>query len=272
MSNSPYSKEFYEGFDKFSLDAARIFLGYLFAVWTPKSVIDVGCGNGTWLAACHENGVKRLVGLEGEWVTQDMMPSPTIELRTTNLRAKFVAEPHDLTISMEVAEHLPPESSDEFFHSLVQLSDAVLFSAAFAGQPGTDHINTRLHSYWAQKFLDSGYLLFDIFRPHFWSDDRVAPWYRQNAFLYVKPTHPLHDALVANSHRAAADARFVDCVHPWLYFLAFDKLQNQSKAAARAMRPPDADAPANTASASRRNEMCPCGSGKRFKHCHGRLA
>jgi hypothetical protein len=53
-----------------------------------------------------------------------------------------------------------------------------------AAQPRRDHINTRPHSYWANKFMCNGYLLFDIFRPEFWSDERVEPWYRQ--FLYVK--------------------------------------------------------------------------------------
>src|ERR1700675_552820 len=31
----------------------------------PKSVLDVGCGHGAWLKACHELGATQLLGLDG---------------------------------------------------------------------------------------------------------------------------------------------------------------------------------------------------------------
>lgn len=271
MSTTPYNQQFYDGLTEGSLESARIFLAHLFAAWKPHSVIDVGCGNGIWLAASGEQGVQRLVGLDGNWVTQEMMLTPAIEFRPTNLQEDFTAERFDLAVSMEVAEHLPPESSDKFFASLARLSDAVLFSAAFSGQPGTNHINTRMHSFWAQKFLDDGYRLFDLFRPKFWSDERVFPWYRQNTFLYVKPAHPLHDLLLANGHRPATDAGFVDCVHPWLYFILMGELRKHVQQA-QAARPWAPAAPAAAAKPLGRNDKCHCGSGKKYKQCHGRLA
>ena len=231
MTGQPYGKRFYDNLAQLSRDSARIFLGHLFSFWKPASVIDVGCGDGAWLGACTLNGPARLVGLDGNWVTHDMMPSAAIEFRPTDLRQDFSAGSFDLAISMEVAEHLPPEASDRFFHSLARCADAVLFSAAFSGQPGTDHINTRLHSFWAAKFLGQGYQLFDLFRPKFWSDERVAPWYRQNTFLYAKPGHPLHRALEAAGLRGSTDAGFVDCIHPWLYFYLLEQLREAAEAA-----------------------------------------
>ncbi len=245
-----------------SLASARIFISFLFEIWIPKSVVDFGCGRGTWLAVCKERGAQRVVGLDGDWVSQEMMVDPTIDFRPTNLREEvLLGENYELALSLEVAEHLPPETSEKFIRSLTRSSDAVLFSAAFLGQPGTNHVNTRAHSFWANMFFNQGYLLFDIFRPLFWSDNRVEPWYRQNTFLYVKNHHPLYRALIEKGHDVRRDARFVDCIHPWLYFGLLNQLANSGK-------PPAA--PVSTAPPARRNDPCPCGSGKKYKHCHGR--
>ncbi len=65
------------------------------------------------------------------------------------------------------------------------------------------------------------------------------------------------------------------------------QLQAQQQAAQRALEPVAAEAPDGAAGTARdgfdetnpetwgnpgRNDACPCGSGKKFKHCHGRLA
>ncbi len=265
MNVNPYDQAFYAEQVDGSLRSARAYLDRLFALWRPESAIDVGCGRGAWLAACGERGVQRLTGLDGDWVSQEMMLDPNISFRRTNLREEIATgERHDLAISLEVAEHLPPESSDGFVRTLVAHADAVLFGAAYLGQPGRDHINTRPHSFWADNFLAQGYALFDFFRPHFWSDNEVEPWYRQNTFLYVRPAHPLHAALTAAGHVPLPDARFVDCIHPWLYFELIQQLQAMQQRALLSQR----SAPAATQRAGR-NDPCPCGSGKKYKHCHG---
>jgi hypothetical protein len=267
MSSNHYDDAFYAEQVDGSLKSARAYLGWLFALWQPASVIDVGCGRGAWLAACGERGVERLAGLDGDWVSQDMMLDPRIAFSRADLsQERAVDERHDLAISLEVAEHLPPESSDGFVRTLAAHADAVLFSAAYISQPGRNHINTRPHSFWANKFLAQGYQLFDLFRPQFWSDNDVEPWYRQNAFLYVRPRHPLHAALTGAGHQPLQDARFVDCIHPWLYFGMLEQLaalQQQQRALLNLRGP--AAAPQRAG----RNDPCPCGSGRKYKHCHG---
>jgi SAM-dependent methyltransferase len=146
MDGSNYSEEFYDLTLKGSLDSARLFLGYLFTRWVPNSVVGVGCGRGTLLAACKELGAKRLVGFDSSWVTQDMMLDPAIEFRSVNLADEgVVTGSYDLALSMEVAEHLPLAASDKFISTLV-------------GAPN-------------KKFLANGYLLFDIFRQEFWDNE-----------------------------------------------------------------------------------------------------
>jgi hypothetical protein len=267
MAVTPYDEAFYAEQVDGSLRSARAYLGHLFALWRPESAIDVGCGRGAWLAACGECGVKRLTGLDGAWVSPEMMLDSNIDFRQSNLREEIPAgERHDLAISLEVAEHLPSESSDGFVRTLVAHADAILFGAAYLGQPGRDHVNTRPHSFWANKFLAQGYHLFDFFRPTFWSDNEVDPWYRQNTFLYVRPSHPLHAALIAAGQAPLQDARFVDCIHPWLYGGMLEQVQVLQQRLMQIQRSFTAPAPAPRAG---RNDPCPCGSGKKYKHCHG---
>jgi 2-polyprenyl-3-methyl-5-hydroxy-6-metoxy-1,4-benzoquinol methylase len=166
MSSANYDIRLLDEDSQGSLASARIFLAYLFKYWAPRSVIDFGCGLGTWLRACRELGVERLVGLDGDWVTEDKLIDRAIEFRQTNFQREIVStETFDLAISLEVVEHLSPDAADRFIQSLIKSAGAVVFSAAYLGQPGAGHINTRHHSYWAHKFISSGYLLFDLFRP-----------------------------------------------------------------------------------------------------------
>lgn len=219
MGDSLYGQDFYNSQIFGSLQSAQVYLYHLFSIWgVPESVVDIGCGRGAWLATCRDFGVKRVVGIDGDWNSQEAMIDPSIEFHSANLEKKLtLTGPFDLAISLEVAEHLQPESSDAFVESLSSLSDVVLFGAAFSGQPGVNHINTRHHSFWAKKFFSRGYVLFDLFRPTFWNDDRVEPCYRQNTFLYVKPSHTLYLTLINHGYAYSQDAQFVDCVHPTIY-------------------------------------------------------
>ncbi len=228
MSENVYSEEFYDAQQRGSLRSARVVLALLFKHWLPQSVVDVGCGLGTWLNACKELGVSTVIGMDGSWVPQERLAISPEEFRRTDLRSPFhIGRKVDLAMSLEVAEHLPPECSDTFVESLSNLSDAVLFGAAFLGQPGTDHINTQLHSFWAARFASRGYAIYDLFRPQLWSDETVEPWYRQNTFLYVRPSHPLADLLARAQVHPLPSIGFVDCVHPWLYRAMLGKAEGE---------------------------------------------
>jgi 2-polyprenyl-3-methyl-5-hydroxy-6-metoxy-1,4-benzoquinol methylase len=119
MTSANYDIRLLDEDSQGSLASARIFLAYLFKYWAPKSVIDFGCGLGTWLHACRELGTERLVGLDGDWVTEDRLIDRAIEFRPTNFQQGIVStETFDLAISLEVVEHLPPDAADRFIQSL----------------------------------------------------------------------------------------------------------------------------------------------------------
>ena len=195
-----------------SLKSARIYIEHLRKLHQAASVLDVGCGRGMWLKACHEAGCTKLLGLDGRWNEQSLMADPAILFRAIDLDQPFTSERVDLAMSLEVAEHLKPASASSFVASLTGTSDTVLFGAAFLGQGGTNHINEQPCSYWATLFAAEGFDAFDIFRPALWGDSRIPFWYRQNTFLYARRGSDAHRLFGLPVRRD-----FMDCIHPEMY-------------------------------------------------------
>jgi SAM-dependent methyltransferase len=218
MTSSTYDDKFYKDISNSSYNSAKIYLNYLWQYLQPLSVLDVGCGKGAWLKACHEFGSKNLIGFDGEWINQSEMLDKKIEFKSVDLNSKFtIDEKVDLTISLEVAEHLKYESSEQFIECLTKTSETILFSAAYTNQGGTDHINENKHSYWASIFAKYDYKPFDLFRPKFWGDARVGFWFRQNTFLYIKKDTALFKKFERDDIKEIYNLNFMDCIHPELY-------------------------------------------------------
>lgn len=160
-----------------------------------ESVVDVGCATGIWLSVFQENGVSRVMGLDGAWIDRSRLLVPSDCFRAVDLAEPFHCEAQfDLAVCLEVAEHLPEKSASRFVESLCQLAPVVLFSAAVPGQHGVHHVNGQWPEYWRQRFVRNGYRMFDSVRPLVWHDDSVAYYYRQNMFLFISErflaTHP----------------------------------------------------------------------------------
>lgn len=199
-----YTQLFYALQRRGSERSAQVVLPIIFDAVQPKSVIDVGCGVGTWLAVAHRLGTATTVGLEGAWVQGLPLAHPQLDVRVADLETALPAQQrYDLAVCMEVAEHLSPTRAESFVAELCTLSDHVLFSAAIPWQGGTHHLNERPQSYWATLFAERGYGARDLVRPKVWRNGRVSYWYRQNALLFSKgavsdPTlkfdikHPIH--------------------------------------------------------------------------------
>ena len=197
-----YSQRFYAIQQRGSSRSAQKVLPLAFAAVKPQSVVDIGCGIGTWLATARDLGARRAVGLEGPWVTTAALADGSLEILPTDLEQPFaLGERFDLAVCMEVAEHLSPARAESFVGDLCRLAPHVLFSAAVPGQGGTNHVNEQWQSYWASLFAKQGFGARDIIRPALWHDRAVEYWYRQNAVLY------------SAGAGAAADSGF-DKVHP----------------------------------------------------------
>ena len=183
-----YKQSFYSNRHENTVYAAEKIIQILTDYIKPKSVVDVGCGTGTFLSVFHKNGVTDITGIDGDWIDRKLIEIP---------RKKFM--PHDLTIdlhlprrfdlamSLEVAEHLT--DGEKFANLLTLLSDDILFSAAIPFQGGNNHVNEQWQSYWVEQFNKRGYHVYDFIRPIIWDDDQIPYWYRQNILFYSKSVY-----------------------------------------------------------------------------------
>lgn len=173
-----------------NLSAPQKIVPVIMDLLKPASVLDAGCGLGTFLYCFKQQGVERVLGVDAAWVDKKLLAQylEEDEFQEVNLAEGFeVKQPFDLAVSLEVAEHLPERSADRFVESLVKASKIVLFSAAIPLQGGQHHINEQWLPYWEEKFKAHGYQMHDILRPVFWENEEVFWWYKQNMVLFTAP-------------------------------------------------------------------------------------
>lgn len=209
---TPYDRAFYADQVDGSERSARVVLPLVFGPLSPRSVVDIGCGQGAWLAAAAALGATELLGIDGPWVDRERLRHPAIRFVPADLAAgdDVAIDRHDLCLSVEVAEHLPPSRADALVQALCGASDAVLFSAAVPHQGGTDHVNEQRASYWAARFANHGYECLDIIRGTVWDDARVEWWYRQNLLVFARRG----SVALARLTAAPATRAPLDLVHP----------------------------------------------------------
>ena len=214
QSTTQYDQAFYAGQRDGSLQSARAIIPLLLSHLSVHSVIDVGCGVGTWLKAFQENGVSDITGYDGEYVDTSALAIAAENFKVLDLTTDFVLpRKADLAISLEVAEHLPAKNGDHLVRQLTSVAPAVLFSAAIPGQGGTSHVNEQWQDYWRSKFSAAGYHPFDAIRPFVWGSNDVEIWYQQNIILYCK------EGLIPSSDgiRPTPPNLSLNIVHPEYY-------------------------------------------------------
>ena len=175
-----------------------------------KSAVDFGCGTGTFLKFLKDNGVS-VTGLDGDYIDRKILAITEEEFIPVDLtKPVHLSKKYDLSISLEVAEHLPESSAETFITSLCEASHVVLFSAAVKGQGGVGHVNEQFLSYWQKIFLKKEYYMLDIIRPEIWTDEKIPPYYRQNIviFVYVDTYKILPESIKTEN-------KIIDVIHPY---------------------------------------------------------
>ncbi|MFA6551722.1 MAG: class I SAM-dependent methyltransferase [Patescibacteria group bacterium] len=158
VATNIYDSRFFKNTIKFEASSAKVVAGILIKYFAPRSVVDIGCGCGIYLAEFEKRGVEILgydgspaalaASLVGDKVKLHDLCEPLI------LTKKF-----DLALCIEVAEHLPPECSDILIKTLMAVSDIIIFTAATPGQGprSIGHINEQPHRFWIEKFKELGF-------------------------------------------------------------------------------------------------------------------
>lgn len=171
-----------------SLRSARVVVPIIMQMLHPGSVIDFGCGGGSWLQAFQENGVADLLGIDGPWIDRTVFRlAPELLLHHDLTKHLKIERRFDLASCLEVAEHLPGEVASTLVDNLVALAPVIAFSAAVPAQYGRHHINCQWPEYWVALFGRHHYRPLDVIRWQVWSNREVGWWYRQNLMLYAAP-------------------------------------------------------------------------------------
>ena len=152
----------------------------------PKSVVDFGCGIGTFLSVFKSLGVRDILGIDGSWTNKELLYkyiSPE-EFKEFDLEKEIkLDKKYDLALCLEVAEHLSEDAAEIIVQNLVNSGQVILFSAAIPFQGGQNHVNEQWLTYWEEKFARHNYVMLDILRPIFWDNSEIYWWYKQNMVL-----------------------------------------------------------------------------------------
>lgn len=216
-----YTETFFDTHAGLSKGSAQHVAPLVLQLVNPQSVVDVGCGIGTWLSVFKDLGAQRILGIDGDYVKLDQLLFPKNDFLAHDLTRPLVLPddkkgPYDLAVSLEVGEHIPTESSRQYVSTLASLAPVVLFSAALPHQGGTHHINEQWPNFWAKLFEENGYRTVDWLRPQIWGDPQVAYYYAQNSLLFVNP-QKLDELPQLQPYVVAADDPSLSRVHPTLW-------------------------------------------------------
>src|ERR1700722_17002865 len=95
---NPYTKSFFrEQAEGSEASAARV-VPELLSLLSPKSVIDVGCGVGTWVKTLKSHGVEDSIGIDGSYVDQ-----ASLLIQADSFLACDIQKPFALARTFDVA-------------------------------------------------------------------------------------------------------------------------------------------------------------------------
>ena len=187
-----------------TVEGARAALPKFFPDAMPASLLDIGCGRGTWLRAATECGVTDIFGVDGVEIPREQLLFPPERFICRDLaRPLDLGRRFEAVFCLEVAEHLQPAASSTLIDTLTSHADTIVFSAACPWQPGQYHVNCQWPEYWQQLFNSRGFVCEDSLRWRVWSLQQIEPWYRQNVFLARR-----------FPDRAGSERRIPPVVHP----------------------------------------------------------
>ena len=170
-----------------NLSAEKV-VNIIFDLFKPKSVIDVGCGTGLLLKHFQKKG-STIMGYEGKWINNELIeeniPKSVVNIIDFENLEKINIIKHDLCLCLEVAEHVSSDHAENFFNFISQHSNIIIFSAAIPNQGGFNHVNEQWSDYWDSKFLELGYVKYDILRPILWNEGLITWPHKQNMVVYL---------------------------------------------------------------------------------------
>lgn len=214
------SQDFYQNLDDNlgSRSSAKEIIPLIIELIHPQSVIDLGCGVGSWLAVFKEFGVQDVLGVDVDYIDKQFFQIPEEQFLAFDLKNPLKLDKQfDLVMSLEVAAYLPKECAEIFVDSLTKLAPVVLFSSAVPFQDNSGiQINQQWPDYWVNYFQQKGYVVLDCLRKKVWKNPNVKWWFAQNTLLFVSQNYLKNNQLIKREFDNT-DTSQLSIVHPQMY-------------------------------------------------------
>jgi len=166
-------------------DQANTLSEILWSMYQPKTVIDVGCNEGLYLEPFL--GKSKVIGIDNDEYALAHAVVPVINL---DLTLPQELPKYDLSICLEVLEHIPQGLSGDVLNNLCKTSDTIIFSAAQPGAGGVGHVNCQPKSYWINRFRTRGYEVCDtetaFIIQHLREKQNIMGWLLNNLMVLRK--------------------------------------------------------------------------------------
>jgi len=126
--------------------------------YNPKSVLDIGCASGLYLKPFTDLGIKiHGVDYSEAAVDDSVLQVPRSVIEVADITKQSVKSRADLTMSVEVLEHIPAAGAETAIKHIAQTSKLIFFTAAQPGQGGVGHVNCQPKQYWQELFAKQGF-------------------------------------------------------------------------------------------------------------------
>jgi hypothetical protein len=197
VNKKSYTPNFYEEVASRADVASQICANLLKETLLIETLIDVGSGTGIWTRnfLLTIDQLKELTSIDLPTTRRIYLEDSSLDLSKIRIiEQDLVANPYlpeeifDLTICVEVLEHLVEDAGIKLIEEFGKKTKFLLFSAAVPGQGGTHHINEQKYAYWYEKLKNSGFVPLDIMRPSL-NKPEVPSYYRHNIVLWVNLNH-----------------------------------------------------------------------------------
>lgn len=193
MTIEAYSNSFYNKVASRANIASQISANVISGLINVKTLADIGCGSGIWARnfCLKLKEIETIYALDLElpervYLDDTFMSRYQVHHVAQNLDSLPLLPFHevDLTICLEVLEHLEFETGKKLITEFGAKTKYLLFSAAIPGQGGTHHINERPYEYWYSQLRENGFIPFDVIRPKLKGQD-VPSYYRYNIIFWI---------------------------------------------------------------------------------------
>jgi hypothetical protein len=139
---------------------------------------DLGCGFGNYVKQIKDSGVM-VDGFDGNPHTESLTNGLC---KVLDLSQPQVFQERDLTISLEVGEHIPKQFERNYIDNLCRSSKNILLSWAIEGQSGYGHVNCRNNDYIINQMESRGYKYDEVVSQKL-REQSSLPWFK-NTLMY----------------------------------------------------------------------------------------